>query len=506
MNSVSRLLPIALIVILLSTFGAGPTLGEARPVQHQRAGVDDLLDATLRLDPYLQFGAREEPNRRVRVIVQKTSRLIGSRVISLAAGAPIIEEFPFINALVIELPLGNLLALAQVPGIRIITHDGPVVAQAIETDPIETSYGFTVGADRVWNSENRALRATGRGVTVAVIDTGVNRSHPSLGSDVTCVNTNRRSSGCDDPHGHGTHVAGIISGQDAAGRYVGVAPDARVVAVKIADNDGVALESDLIRGLQWAHENRSAQQIRVVNLSVSGATPTSYVFSPIDNAVEQLWSSGIVVVASSGNAGTERDATWYPPGNDPFVITVGCHDDNLTRETGDDSLCFFSSRGRTQDGFAKPDIIAPGRRIVSALAGRNTVLGRELSDRIVDEDYLRLSGTSMSAPVVSGIVALLLERHPRMTPDQVKWLLTSTEARYPGQASNDQAGLVDAFAAMEFQQNGGRLGAANRGLLPSLGILNLLGGLVGWDKSYYRESYWDKSYYRNVEELNAHFD
>jgi serine protease AprX len=362
-----------------------------------------------------------------------------------------------------------------------------------------------VGAPAVWNSATAP--ATGRGVTVAVLDTGVNVGHPDFAhGGLRAVNVNRQARDAADPHGHGTHVIGTIKGRDASGRYLGIAPDARVISVKIADDAGVARESDLLRGLQWVYNQRLAENIRVVSLSVSAGVPTSYRTSPTAAAVEQLWRGGIVVVAASGNRGDALDATWQAPGNDPYVVTVGCLDDDGTAAGSDDALCSFSSRGTTPDGYAKPDVVAPGRRIVSTLAASDATVAQLYPDRVTDREYIRLSGTSMSTPVVSGVVALLLERYPALTPNQVKWLLTSTAKPYPGRP--DQAGLVFAPAVLS-RAALGNVGSANQGLTPSLG-LTLLGSLLNggllWGSAYWDSAYWDSAYWDSAYWDSAYWD
>jgi serine protease AprX len=316
-------------------------------------------------------------------------------------------------------------------------------------------------------------------------------------SNIVSVTANRRALGATDSHGHGTHVAGIINGRSADGKYVGIAPDARVISVKVADDEGDADESDLLRGLQWVYDNRQTYNIRAVNLSISAAIPSSYLTSPIAAAAERLWRAGVVVVAAAGNQGSAKDAVWHAPGNDPFVITAGCVDDNATKGTSDDTQCTFSSRGTTQDGFAKPDVMAPGRKLYAPLASRQSTLGTTYPDRIAaDGQHIRLSGTSGAAPVVTGLVALLLERYPALTPDQVKSALMTTGQGYKGQAS--KALLADGDKAFKLVKDG-KQGVANQGLKPSVG-LNPPSGSANetqtyWDQTYWDQTYWDQTYW-----------
>ena len=186
------------------------------------------------------------------------------------------------------------------------------------------------------------------------------------------INPARTTAG--DAYGHGTHVAGIIAGNarrykhdEPYGRYVGTAPDANLIAIKAADENGDATVLDVIYGIQFAIDHKADYNIRVLNLSLQSTIAESYKTDPLDAAVEAAWFSGIVVVAAAGNLGTAADAVNYAPGNDPYVISVGGVDDQGTgrrrRRVAD-----WSSRGTTQDGFAKPELSAPGAHIVSTLS------------------------------------------------------------------------------------------------------------------------------------------
>jgi serine protease AprX len=452
------------------------------------------LDQTLRVHPALQYGAQVEPDKKVRVLVQKVRPEHDAAAVAADVGASVDEEFGFVNTFVLEVPQKAVLKLAHNPHVRYVSPDGAVKTQAtIDTSQLRTSYDFTTNAVQVWNSPNPAIQATGAGVSVAVLDTG-RATHPDLGGGDWVLNLNKSASGSQDRHGHGEHVIGIIKGLNKNGYYIGVAPNARVVSVKISDDSGLTHESDLLRGLQWVFDNRAAQNIRVVNVSMSAATPQSYRTSPVDAAVEQLWLNGVTVVVAAGNRGSAADAVAYAPANDPYAITVGALDDAGTPDPSDDRLAVFSSRGTTQDGFYKPDVVAPGRRIVSLLAGNNVTLAQQLPGRITDKNYIRLSGTSMAAPVVSASIALILERHPGLLPNQIKWLLQQTGRTYPLQP--DTAKAVDAAAMASFLTTN-QPGLANQGLVPNSGI-DPTTGTVLWGQAYWDNAFWDTAYWDNA--------
>jgi serine protease AprX len=264
-----------------------------------------------------------------------------------------------------------------------------------------------------------------------------------------------------DNFGHGSHIAGIVGGNGSAsnGKYIGVAPNSNIINVKVANDDGSATTATVVAGLQWVLQNRTQYNIRVVNLSLNSTVSESYNVNPLDAAVEILWFNGIVVVASAGNGGS---GALYPPANDPFVITVGATDDKGSTNLGDDVVTTFSAYGTTQDGFAKPDLVAPGRNIISLMGNVNGVIPTQHPGNRVDNTYFRMSGTSMSAPMVSGAVALLLEDEPNLNPDQVKYRLMATANKNwsgysPAKAG---AGYLDVYAAL----NGTTTQTANTGV------------------------------------------
>lgn len=354
----------------------------------------------------------------------------------------------------------ELLALADDADVQYVSSDDvitltfdPEAAAALAANP-----GILeVGAPDVWGQ----LGVTGKGVGVAILDSGI-APHPDLaGRIVASVDfTNGRNGGGlvlpADPGGHGTHVAGLVAGDGAAsgGAYPGVAPGANLIDVRVISASGSTTVSTLIAGMQWVLAHRVAYNIRVVNLSAGGPVTVSYREDPLATAAEVLIFAGIAVVVSAGNHGP-KESTITSPGSDPFVITVGAIDDSGTAATDDDALASWSSQGPTPiDGLAKPDLVAPGRKIVS-LRSPGSTLDLELPDRLVAgldplaPAYFRLSGTSMAAPIVTGVVALMLERSPALSPAQVKDRLKSTATALPyGSPDTTGSGLVSAVAAV----------------------------------------------------------
>ena len=341
-----------------------------------------------------------------------------------------------------------------------------------------------VQANRAWS------RSTGRGVGVAVIDTGIDGELVDFqtpgwqGSRVIAsAVTNPCATDANDHYGHGTHVAGLIAGnsllypngQGTFGKYMGVAPRANLVSVKVSDDDGNTTVLDVIYGIQFAVDNKAAYNIRVINLSLSSAAAESYTTDPLDAAVEQAWNSGITVVAAAGNEALTNDGVTFSPANDPWVITVGALDDKDTMTRLDDSLAPWSSHGLTQDGVRKPEVLAPGVGLISTLAP-NSDFAHLCPACIVDGRYFRAGGTSMATGVVSGAAALLIEAHPNWTPSQVKGALQATLVDVPG-----AGGVIDVNAALDSTSN------ASVNLAPNT-LLDPTSGLIDWARASFRRA------------------
>ncbi|MCB9418332.1 MAG: S8 family serine peptidase [Ardenticatenaceae bacterium] len=299
-------------------------------------------------------------------------------------------------------------------------------------------YLDTLNVPAVW-----AMGIKGDAIGIAVIDSGISpendfKKEPddySIASMrlMTNVSFNIESSLALDTYGHGTHVASIAAGMgmNSDGFYKGVAPHAKLLSLKVADDNGMAYESDVVAALQWIYDLKGTMyepvyNIRVVNLSINSTVAQSYHDSPLNTAVEILWLNNIVVVASAGNwINGFYNTINAAPANDPYIITVGASEENGNSNRADDYMAVFSSRGVTMDGYNKPEIIAPGRNIVATLSNKSW-WRNDYPSNFVENMYFRASGTSMSAPMVSGAVALLLQSEPNLTPDQVKYRLTHT--------------------------------------------------------------------------------
>jgi subtilisin family serine protease len=314
-----------------------------------------------------------------------------------------------------------------------------------------------------------ALRSTGSGnVIVAVVDSGVQYDNDFKGDDWnpdrivahisgvqgeegfymspnndTCSNWEMGS--CwyvTDQYGHGTHVAGIIAGNgaDSGGLYRGIAPKTEVVNFRVADQYGVAHESGIVEAMQYILELKKVYgyNIRVLNISINSSVEQSYHDSPLNAALEILWFNGIVVVASAGNSGgLDYNTINAAPANDPYVITVGATDEHGTADRSDDTIPTWSAHGVTMDGVVKPDVYAPGRNIISVLSSQSA-WASQYPHRVYGEgEYFRMSGTSMAAPMVAGVIAHLLYINPGLRPDQVKHLVMHG---VPILSSNGQSG------------------------------------------------------------------
>jgi serine protease AprX len=353
-----------------------------------------------------------------------------------------------------------LKKLLQSGSVRGISYDSAI-------HPHDDLDYVTVGGDVVLRNYN----LTGKEVVVAVLDSGVTK-HPDLGARLQAeVEIVGHDSGFVDLFGHGTHVAGIIAGNAHSSsdsksfrRIVGMGKDVKLVSVRIFGPDGTGLVSDALAGIDWIIANKAKYKIRVLNMSFGHPVEESYLTDPLCQAAERAWKAGIVVVASAGNDGALGYGSIGSPGNDPYLITVGASNNFMSGARGDDLIATYSSRGPTfLDHVVKPDVVAPGNRTISLRAagspldtrypGLRVKMGEYNSDpnkATLDSPYFRLSGTSMSAAVVSGMAALLLQDDPTLSPDTVKMRLMKSAEKQPDLDIFTQgAGFVNLLAAIQ---------------------------------------------------------
>src|SRR6266581_3034378 len=359
-------------------------------------------------------------------------------------GGVLKTKLDFIKAAHYSVPVESLDVLAADPDVAYISPDRSVrglVDTTVAT--VNGGYAQTLGLD-------------GTGVGVALIDSGVSDIpdlHNASGYEVTYAQSFvPTDSSSVDKFGHGTHVSGIIGGTGAnsAGskynrHFMGLAPGVHLINLRVLDQNGQSTDSVVIAAIQKAIQLKSQYNIRVMNLSLGRGVYESASLDPLCQAAEQAWKAGIVVVVAAGNYGRLNTfgnngyGTITAPGNDPYVITVGAMNTMGTPSPTDDVITTYSSKGPTSfDHYVKPDIVAPGNRVISLYQPGST-LAVELplnpvvlpyyklvSTSNLSITYFTLSGTSMATPVVSAAAALLLQQNPLLTPDQVKARLMKT--------------------------------------------------------------------------------
>ncbi|WP_448613726.1 S8 family serine peptidase [Modestobacter sp. URMC 112] len=412
--------------------------------------------------PATASAATEGSGAQVPVVVREATGTGAAPERAVAAfGGTVVRQLDIINGFSARVPADRLEALRAVRGVDEVTEDAgltlqstDVADQASQPGSLYTIANQVTGAAAMWQAGY-----TGKGVDVAVIDSGtvpvdgfttpgklVHGPDFSFEAGTPAENL--------DSYGHGTHMAGIIAGRDdaAAGApagdsddFIGMAPDARIVSIKIADSHGRTDVSQAIAAIDWAAQNRTknGMNIRVLNMSFGTDGVQDYLLDPLAFAAEQAWHKGIVVVVAVGNGGlgTGKVAN---PAYDPYLIAVGSAATHGTATTADDAVSAFSNDG---DGTRNPDVVAPGERVVS-LRSPGSYLDQEHPAARIGERLYRGSGTSQAAAVVSGAAALIISQRPNIRPDAVKALLTGTARPIPGAPATAQGrGVIDLAAA-----------------------------------------------------------
>ncbi|HUD68933.1 MAG TPA: S8 family peptidase [Acidimicrobiales bacterium] len=367
----------------------------------------------------------------------------------LLVGGKLLQTLGVANAIEATLTIPEVALLGNVPGIEVtpnilISMQSAGFHLAASQAPAAV-FPQQTGASQLW-----ARGDTGQGVNVAVLDTGIS-ALPDLASRlVGGVDLSGGNNPFLDSYGHGTFVAGLIasSGASSGGQYKGEAPGAGLVSVKVAGASGSTTLATVMAGVGWTITHAAQLHIRVLNMSLGFVPWQSTSLNPLDQAVQAAWDAGIVAVTSAGNAGP-FNGTILSPGDDPLVITAGALNDNGSTAAAGDTIPSFSSAGPTDpDGYYKPDLVASGKSVVSLAEPGSTIYEDFPSARVGSSNFVG-SGTSFSAAITSGAVALDLEMHPSDKPNDVKARLLATTS--PGPTGNpfvDGHGELNVAAAV----------------------------------------------------------
>jgi hypothetical protein len=383
----------------------------------------------------------------------------------LELGGSLGRTLAIIDGFVARLPRSTVDDLGRIPGVVSVSSDTSVrllgTVDGIDPSKHPGSWLRVVKNTKLHEMWQRGW--TGKGIDVALIDSGV---APVEGLDVNVINGPDLSfeSQADtltniDTYGHGTHLAGLIAGRDAAipptkedeeldKHFVGAAPGARIVSLKVASSDGATDVSQVIAAIDWVvqHRNADGLNIRVLNLSFGTDGTQDYRLDPLAYAVEVAWAKGIVVVAAAGNSGFGSPQL-NNPAYDPYVIAVGADDTRGTDDPKDDVIPSWQTRG---NAVRHPDVVAPGKSIVSLRDPGSFVDEANPAARVGESRFFRGSGSSQAAAIVSGAVATLLTQRPQLTPDEIKTLLMRSAVRLPNADPVAQgAGLINMHRARE---------------------------------------------------------
>jgi len=430
--------------------------------------------------------------------------------------ATVDDSLSLIGAVSADVTSDTVDDIAALPYVDYVAADVPTFGTDYQQSLDVTN--ATIGLGRI--TPPTADGFDGTGVGVAVLDSGsadVRDLQDASGQTrvvafVDFVNHRRHLY---DDGGHGTFVDGLIAGNgasslpvDQGGRattqYRGVAPNADIVSLKVLDSHGQGRASSLIAAIAWAIAHRHQYDIRVMNISVEGDVTAPAAYDPLDRAVDAAWRAGIVVVCAAGNEGAFGQGGILSPGNDPYAITVGASDTQQTAATKDDAVCDYSSVGPTlYDEYAKPDLVAPGNHLVSLRAPWSWVDVTYPQTRVavstyvpgapswLPSSYAVMSGTSASAPVVAGAVALMVQKDPDLTPGDVKLRLMDSAHPLRGASSYAEgAGELDVAAALDDPATTGgydlsaKLGNGSTILPPDV--------LLQWQKYAWSKYAWSK--------------
>ena len=333
----------------------------------------------------------------------------------------VIYRYNTLNGVALKLPDGNADRLKELKNVKYVEKDITFNVSLNKATGI-------MDIPEVWDQGY-----TGKGVKVAIIDTGIDASHPDLKGRVVQWKdfVNNKEAPYDD-FGHGTHCAGIIGGTGASskGKYMGVAPDVQFIGIKVLGKDGSGGLSAILQGIEYAANSDA----KIISMSLGSNEHSQAVEDLVSKAVKK----GKIVVCAAGNSGPGTETIGCPSDN-PDVITVGATDKT-------DMIASFSSRGPTKNGIVKPDVCAPGKDIISC---RATGI---MDNKAIDKYYLKMSGTSMACPMVSGSVALLVQKDPKLTPQDAKKIMEKSSKQEGKKCPNNDYGFgrVNVNSAIDY--------------------------------------------------------
>ncbi|MDH4178664.1 MAG: S8 family serine peptidase [Thermoleophilia bacterium] len=394
------------------------------------------------------------------------------------------RKFASISGVSATLTGKQLLKLADKSDVDSITRDSKIELQGFTSTQVWPS---AAGVTSSWSSLPDGLDYP----AIAVVDSGITGLTNVYGNRLVKSVSIMSSWGASGAYGHGTFVGSIAASQDPL--YGGAEPRAKIVSIKVLDGAGNGAKSDVIAACDWILANKATYNIRVANFSLlTGGDSIRY--DALDKAVEKLWLNGVVVVAAAGNYAVNgaKSDVGFAPANDPFVITVGASDTNNTTGRSDDFAAPWSAWGWTQDGFFKPEVAAPGRRMVGAVpTGANLLT--QFPDRVVGPNNMWMSGTSFAAPVVSGIAASLLAKNPSWTPDQVKGAIMLGAKAPGGYGSNGGLGLGVVGAEASLASSGAANPNAGLNQFVTLGTGGLSFDAEAWRQAAASNASWNSA-------------
>jgi serine protease AprX len=441
------ILSILLAISLLTAMPCGQLMNGVAQAD-QKAPM--LSGASRLISEDLQNLANNTPGATVRVIIQTNTALQGQAFSKLLTkisrlGGVVGRRLTNDRYLAVRLPAAMITGLATDEAVSYMSLD--------KTTQVSGHLETTTGAALARNLGTTTTGTiNGTGIGIAILDSGIFTAHHSFynsaGVSRVVASVDFTGEGrTDDPYGHGTHVASCAAASNhvSNGAYTGIAPNAKIINVRVLNSHGEGSISNAIAGIDWCIANKAAFNIRVLNLSFGATATDSAENDPLCQAVRRAFNAGIVVCVAAGNSGKDAAGrkvygSIHTPGIEPSAITVGATNTLATNSRADDGIATYSSRGPARgfytdslgvkhyDNTIKPDLVAPGNKIIDAESPNNQILQNspQLDTGVSTNPYhdmMLMSGTSMSTPVVAGAAALILQRNPNLTPNLVKAIL-----------------------------------------------------------------------------------